>query len=67
MELKPEHAAAGFEPCWGQCGKHAETQRDEVLSALKALVARAEREMVDPIDVGEIQWAKELIAKVESR
>jgi hypothetical protein len=37
-----------------------------VLAALKALVARAEREMVDPIDVGEIQYAKGVIAKAEA-
>jgi hypothetical protein len=38
----------------------------ELLTALKNLVVRAEREMVDPVDVGEIQWAKEVIAKVEA-
>lgn len=41
---------------------HAE--RDKLLEALTALVERAEREMIDPIDVGEIQYAKEVIGAV---
>jgi len=44
------------------CNSH-----EELLAALKRLAARAEREMVDPIDVDEIQSAKAAIKKAEAR
>jgi hypothetical protein len=53
---------------WYESTLTAQEQRErELREALEALVTRAEREMIDPIDVGEIQHAKHVIAKSEGR